>query len=541
MQERKYIIVTGGVLSGLGKGIAAASVGKLLSSRLKIVPLKLDGYLNVDPGTMNPIEHGEVFVLDDGGEVDMDFGHYERFLNVTCKFEWNLTMGKVFEKVRKKERHGDYLGKTVQFIPHVTNQIQDWIVERGEKENADLVLIEIGGTVGDIENELYIEACRQLSDKVGKSNIMYIHLTYIPIPTGVNEQKTKPSQQSVNLLRQKGIQPDVIIGRCSEYIEEKNKEKIARFCNIDKNAVITGLDVDNIYKIPSIFEKEGIVEILHKKLQIYSPPDLSSWKRLVANLNNPEKNINIAICGKYTALEDSYASILEALKHCEANLRCKINLKWVETSENSNFSELLKDIQGVIVPGGWGSRGVEGKIAAVKYVRENNIPFLGICFGLQMAVIEYARNICGLARANSLEADPQTPHPLIFLLPSQKDVVDMGGTLRLGAHDVIIKQNTQAFEMFGEKTRQRFRHRYEVNPLYIPQLEEKGLIFSGISEDEDNVMQLIELPNHPYFMAGQFHPELTSKLEAPHPMFYGLIKAAIERKNLNNPEPTTNL
>jgi len=541
MQERKYIIVTGGVLSGLGKGIAAASVGKLLSSRLKIVPLKLDGYLNVDPGTMNPIEHGEVFVLDDGGEVDMDFGHYERFLNVTCKFEWNLTMGKVFEKVRKKERHGDYLGKTVQFIPHVTNQIQDWIVERGEKENADLVLIEIGGTVGDIENELYIEACRQLSDKVGKSNIMYIHLTYIPIPTGVNEQKTKPSQQSVNLLRQKGIQPDVIIGRCSEYIEEKNKEKIARFCNIDKNAVITGLDVDNIYKIPSIFENEGLVEILHKKLQIYSPPDLTSWKRLVANLNNPEKNINIAICGKYTALEDSYASILEALKHCEANLRCKINLKWIETSENSNFTELLKDIQGIIVPGGWGSRGVEGKIAAVKYVRENNIPFLGICFGLQMAVIEYARNICGLAKANSLEADPQTPHPLIFLLPSQKDVVDMGGTLRLGAHDVIIKQNTKAFEMFGEKTRQRFRHRYEVNPSYIQQLEEKGLIFSGISEDEDNVMQLIELPNHPYFMAGQFHPELTSKLETPHPMFYGLIKAAIERKNLNNPEPTTNL
>jgi CTP synthase len=534
MQERKYIIVTGGVLSGLGKGIAAASIGKLLSSRMKIVPLKLDGYLNVDPGTMNPIEHGEVFVLDDGGEVDMDFGHYERFLNVTCKSEWNLTMGKVFEKTRKKERRGDYLGKTVQFIPHVTNLIQDWIIERGEKEQADLVLIEIGGTLGDIENELYIEACRQLRNRVGENNIMYIHLTYIPIPTGVNEQKTKPTQQSVNQLRERGIQPDIIIGRCSQYIEEKNKEKIARFCNIDKNAVITGLDVDNIYKIPSIFEKEGIVEILHKKLQIYSPPDITSWKRLVANLNNPEKEINIALCGKYTALEDSYASILEALKHCEANLRCKINLKWIETSENSNFPELLKDIQGIIVPGGWGSRGVEGKIAAVKYVRENNIPFLGICFGLQMAVIEYARNVCQLNNANSIEADQQTPHPVVFLLPSQEGVTDMGGTLRLGAQDVIIKQNTKAHEMFGEKTRQRFRHRYEVNPKYIPELEERGFIFSGISQDEDNVMQIIEIPSHPFFMAGQFHPELTSKLEAPHPMFYGLIKAAIERKTLNN-------
>ena len=534
MKERKYIIVTGGVLSGLGKGIAAASIGKLLSSRLKIVPVKMDGYLNVDPGTMNPIEHGEVFVLDDGGEVDMDFGHYERFMNVTCKSEWNLTMGKVFEKIRTQERRGDYLGKTVQFIPHVTDLIQNWVIQLADDEDADILLIEIGGTVGDIENELYIEACRQLQNKVGENNVMYVHLTYIPIPSGVNEQKSKPTQQSVNLLRQKGIQPDIIIGRCSEFIDEKIKEKIAKFCNVDKNAVITGLDVDHIYKIPSVFESEGMVEILHKKLQIYSPPQLAQWKKLIASLSSPEMDLNIAICGKYTALEDSYASILEALKHCEANLRCKINLKWIETSETTNLNEVLKNIHGVIVPGGFGSRGIEGKIAAVKYIRENNIPFLGICYGLQMAVIEYARNVCNLHEANTYETNPDTTHPVICILPSQINIENKGGTMRLGAHDVIIKQNTNAYQMFGEKTRQRFRHRYEVNPKYIKQLEEAGLVFSGISEDNDNVMQILELPSHPYFMAGQFHPELTSKLEEPHPMFFGLIKAAIERKTLNN-------
>ncbi|MFH1972430.1 MAG: CTP synthase (glutamine hydrolyzing) [archaeon] len=536
MQERKYIVVTGGVLSGLGKGIAAASIGKLLSSRMKIVPIKMDGYLNVDPGTMNPIEHGEVFVLDDGGEVDMDFGHYERFLNITCKSEWNLTMGKVFERIRNKERRGDYLGKTVQFIPHVTNSIQEWVIEVGVKEQADLVLIEIGGTVGDIENELYIEACRELRNRVGKNNILYVHLTYVPIPSGVNEQKSKPTQQSVNLLRHKGIQPDVIIGRCSQYLEDKIKKKIAQFCNIDEEAVITGLDVDNIYKIPFVFEKEGLVEILHKKLNLYSPPELLKWKKLIANLSNPNQEVTIAICGKYTALEDSYASILEALKHCEANLQCKIKLKWIETSENANYSEILKDVHGVIVPGGFGSRGVEGKIAAVKFVRENNIPFLGICYGLQMAVIEYSRHICNLANANTTETDPQSPHKVICILPSQQNVTDKGGTMRLGAHDVIIKQNTKAYEMFGEKTRQRFRHRYEVNPEHIKLLEEHGMIFSGISEDNDNIMQIIELKDHPYFMAGQFHPELTSKLDAPHPMFYNLIKAALERKNLYTEE-----
>jgi len=536
MQERKYIVVTGGVLSGLGKGIAAASMGKLLSSKMKIVPIKMDGYLNVDPGTMNPIEHGEVFVLDDGGEVDMDFGHYERFLNITCKSEWNLTMGKVFEKIRNKERRGDYLGKTVQFIPHVTDGIQEWVIEIGVKEKADLVLIEIGGTVGDIENELYIEACRGLKNRVGKNNILYVHLTYIPIPSGVNEQKSKPTQQSVNLLRQKGIQPDVIIGRCSQYLDEKIRTKIAQFCNIDKDAVITGLDVDNIYKIPFVFEKEGLVEILHKRLNLYSPPELLKWKKLIGNLSNPTQEVTIAICGKYTALEDSYASILEALKHCEANLQCKIKLKWIETSENMNYAETLKDVQGIIVPGGFGSRGVEGKISAVKYVRENNIPFLGICYGLQMAVIEYARHLCNLTNANTVETDTNSPHKVICILPSQQNVTDKGGTMRLGAHDVIIKQNTKAYEMFGEKTRQRFRHRYEVNPEHIKLLEENGMIFSGISEDNDNVMQIIELKNHPYFMAGQFHPELTSKLETPHPMFYGLIKAALERKNLYTEE-----
>ncbi|MFN3534895.1 MAG: glutamine hydrolyzing CTP synthase, partial [Desulfatiglandales bacterium] len=341
--QTKYIVVTGGVLSGLGKGIAAASIGHLLSSKLKVIPIKCDGYLNLDPGTMNPYEHGEVFVLDDGGEVDMDFGHYERFLGVTCKSKWNLTMGKVFDMIRQKERRGDYLGKTVQYIPHVTDLIKEHIFGIAKEEEADLVIIEIGGTVGDIENELFLEAMRQMKEDVGKENIIYVHLTYVPIPHGVNEQKSKPTQQSVNLLKQRGIFPDIIIGRCSQFLSKEIKEKIARFCDVSPNAVITGLDVDDIYEIPLIFEQEGLPEIIHKRLNIYSPPNLTKWKTLIENIRNPESEVTIAMCGKYTRLEDSYASIKEALHHCSAHLKCKINIKWVETT---NFSDptLLEDV-----------------------------------------------------------------------------------------------------------------------------------------------------------------------------------------------------
>ena len=383
----KFIVVTGGVLSGLGKGIAAASIGHLLSDEYKCVPVKCDGYLNVDPGTMNPIEHGEVFVLDDGGEVDMDFGHYERFLNVTCKSGWNLTMGKVFNEIMKKERRGDFLGKTVQYIPHVTDYIKKRFYEIGKEEGADVVLIEIGGTVGDIENELFLEAVRQLRNEVGEENVLYVHLTYIPIPHGVNEQKSKPTQQSVNLLLQRGIQPNIIIGRCTEYLDDKIKEKIARFCNVEKDAVITGLDVDDIYKIPIVFEREGITKIVNKQFDMQIPKDMARWKKLIRNKEVAKKSVNIAICGKYTRLEDSYASIIEALNHCSSNLDCKINLKWIETTDEDDVEDQLRGVDGVIVPGGFGSRGSEGKIKAIQYARERNVPYLGLCFGLQLAVI----------------------------------------------------------------------------------------------------------------------------------------------------------
>lgn len=522
----KYIIVTGGVLSGLGKGIAAASIGHLLSSKLKIVPIKCDGYLNVDPGTMNPFEHGEVFVLDDGGEVDMDFGHYERFLGVTCKSNWNLTMGKVFDMVRKKERRGDYLGKTVQYIPHVTDVIKNHIFGIAQKESADLVIVEIGGTVGDIENELFLEATRQMKEDVGRENIAYIHLTYVPIPYGVNEQKSKPTQQSVNLLKQRGIFPDVIIGRCSQFLTKEVKGKISNFCDVEPEAVITGLDVDDIYEIPVIFEKEGLPGILHKKLNIYSPPDLRKWKELIDNLRNPKKEITVAMCGKYTRLEDSYASIIESFNHCSAHLGCKINLKWVETTDLENAS-FLEGVDGVVVPGGFGSRGAEGKIEAIRRARENDIPFLGLCLGLQVAVVEFARHVCGLEGANSTEMDPHTPHPVIDILPEQKDVNEKGGTMRLGAYPAVVKDGTVVHALYqSHEISERHRHRYEVNPEYHKIISEKGMVFSACSRD-GRLVEFIELPNLRYFVATQAHPELKSRMEKPSPLFYGFVKACL--------------
>ncbi len=522
----KYIIVTGGVLSGLGKGIAAASIGYLLSSRLKIIPIKCDGYLNVDPGTMNPYEHGEVFVLDDGGEVDMDFGHYERFLGVNCKSKWNLTMGKVFDMVRQKERRGDYLGKTVQYIPHVTDVIKSHIFDIAQEESADLVLVEIGGTVGDIENELFLESMRQMKEDVGRANIIYVHLTYVPVPYGVNEQKSKPTQQSVNLLKQRGIFPDIIIGRCPQFLTKDIKTKISNFCDVEPNAVITGLDVEDIYEIPVIFEKEGLAEILHKKLNIYSPPDLRRWKQLIDNLRNPKKEITVAMCGKYTRLEDSYASIIESFNHCSAHLGCKINLKWVETTDLKDAS-FLNDIDGVVVPGGFGSRGTEGKIEVIRMVREKNIPFLGLCFGLHMAVVEFSRNVCKLSGASSTETDPDTPHPVIDILPDQENIVDKGGTMRLGAYSAILKEGTLVHSLYqSPEASERHRHRYEVNPEYHEVITENGMVFSGLSRD-GRLVEFIELPDLKFFVATQAHPELKSRMEVPAPLFYGFIKACL--------------
>ncbi len=524
----KYIIVTGGVLSGLGKGIAAASIGHLLSSKLKIVPVKCDGYLNLDPGTMNPFEHGEVFVLDDGGEVDMDFGHYERFLGVTCKSSWNLTMGKVFDIVRRKERRGDYLGKTVQYIPHVTDVIKGHIFDVVKKEHPDLVIVEIGGTVGDIENELFLESVRQMKEDVGRENILYVHLTYIPIPYGVNEQKSKPTQQSVNLLKQRGIFPDIIIGRCSEYITDSIKAKIASFCDVNPSAVITGLDVDDIYEIPLVFEKEGLPEIIHKKLNLYSPPNLTKWKQFIENIRHPETEITVAMCGKYTKLEDSYASIIEAFHHCSAHLRCRINVKWVETTNFENKS-FLEKVDGIVIPGGFGARGTEGKIEIIRIAREHNIPFLGLCLGLQLSVIEFARHCCNLPDANSTEIDPDTPHPVIDILPEQKQLKEKGGTMRLGAYTAVLKKPSLVHDLYNsDEVSERHRHRYEVNTRYHSTIEEHGMVFSGKSTD-GRLVEFIELPELRFFVATQAHPELKSSMEKPAPLFYGFIKACMDK------------
>lgn len=527
--DTKWIVITGGVISGLGKGVASASIGNLLTTKYNIVPIKCDGYLNVDPGTINPIEHGEVFVLDDGGEVDMDFGHYERFLNTSCSFSQNLTMGKVFQEIRRKERKGDYLGQTVQFIPHVTDLIKErWLAIAGEKK-ADIVIIEIGGTVGDIENELFIEAARQLKYDVGIHNIMYIHLTYIPIPSGVKEQKSKPTQQSVNLLRMKGITPDILIGRCSNYLEEKIKKKIAIFCDVNPNRVITSPDINNIYELPRIFEKQGILKIIEEHLGIDKIRKNEEWNILVDNMEKPIKEVNIAICGKYTALEDSYASVVEALKHAGAHFKTKVNIKWIETSGNFDPAKELKEVQGVIVPGGFGSRGIEGKIKVAEYCRKHNIPYLGLCLGLQIAVIEFARNVCKLKDANSTEFNEKTPYPVVDILPEQKALEDKGGTMRLGSYEALLKKGTKTFTLYGkERVLERHRHRYEVNPEYHKILEDKGLVFAGISLD-GRLVEFIELKNHKYFIATQSHPELKSSLLKPAPLFYGLVEAALKK------------
>ena len=534
ISHKKFIVVTGGVISGLGKGIAAASIGHLLSSQYRIVPMKLDGYLNVDPGTMNPYEHGEVFVLDDGGEVDMDFGHYERFLNVSCKFEHNLTMGKVFEEIRAKERRGDYLGKTVQFVPHVVDVIKNKIFSVAEKEQAEIMLIEVGGTVGDMESDLYIEAMRQLENDVGRENILYVHLTYVPIPSSVHEQKSKPTQQSVYELRKRGIQPDLIIGRCSEPLNPEIKGKIASFCGVDKKAIFTGLDVDNVYKIPFLLEEEGIVEILNQKLGLEFKQTQDGWKELLHNLEHPEKEITIALCGKYTSLTDSYASIKEALMHCSAHTKARIHIKFIETSaiENGvmNVAQTLQGVDGVIVPGGFGSRGVEGKLEVIKFCRENGVPLLGICFGLQLMVVEFARNVCLLEKANTTEVNPDTAHPVVDLMQEQKDVQQKGATMRLGAYISYLREGSLARKLYNsEIVSERHRHRYEVNQRYHQFLQENGLSISGLYL-EKNLTEFIELKDHPYFIATQAHPELKSRLSAPAPLFLGLVKAAMEKK-----------
>ena len=529
MSKTKFIIFTGGVLSGLGKGVAAASIGKLIGKGFKILPIKMDGYLNYDPGTMNPIEHGEVFVLDDGGEVDMDFGHYERFLGINCKFEWNITMGKIFHSLLEKEREGKFLGRTVQLIPHATNEIKEKIFDLINNENPDVVLMEIGGTVGDMENELFIEVARQLKKDVGRENIIYIHLAYVPNPKHINEPKTKPAQQSIKLLNERGIEPDIIIARSKDYLDDNIKEKIALFADVSKRDVISGANVECIYKIPLIFKSQGMDEIINRKLNTNYTSELDELARLVDNINNVKnKVIDVAICGKYTRLEDSYASIIEALHHCSANLNVNIRLRWVETTDMTNLDDSLRDIKGIIVPGGFGIRGSDGKMKVIEYARKNNIPFLGLCYGLQLAVIEYARNVCKLTSANSTEIDPNTEVPIINAIEGHEKKIGKGKTMRLGSYKAILKEGSKVYSLYKSKeVYERHRHHYEVNPRYHNTLEDNGLSLSGLSED-GILAEFIEIKKHKFFVATQAHPELKSSLEKPAPLFYGFVKACLE-------------
>jgi CTP synthase len=537
--KTKYIIVTGGVLSGLGKGITAASIGLFFSKDYNIVPMKLDGYLNSDPGTMNPIEHGEVFVLDDGFEVDMDFGHYERYLGNSAIKDQSLTMGRVFQEIQIKERAGEYLGKTVQMVPHVTNLIQEKIQNTAKQTNADIMLIEVGGTIGDMETELFIEAIRQLERKVDNQNMCFVHLTYIPIPGGVSEQKTKPTQQSVKMLQQRGLWPDFIVGRCREELSQSTKNKIALFANIEPKSVLSCKDLSSVYRVPNHFDEQGFIEQISEKLNLKldNKEKLNQWNNLLSTEKN--SNIKIAIAGKYTDLEDSYASVVESLKHCEYNLNTNIEIIWFDTEDFQISKSKLIGIDGIIVPGGFGSRGIQGKIDVIQYARENKIPYLGICYGLQLAVIEFLRNVCSMPNATSKEIDENSENPAITLLDEQKNIVQLGGTMRLGKYfgklkSGIVNDLYKKLNLIDENNlvSERHRHRFEVNPEIIPIIEKNGLIVSGNSVERD-LVEFIELEQnlHPYFVATQSHPELKSKLETPAPLFYGLVQAALKLKN----------
>ncbi|MBI4147822.1 CTP synthase (glutamine hydrolyzing) [Candidatus Woesearchaeota archaeon] len=529
MPDVKYVVVTGGVVSGLGKGCATAALGALIARNKKVVTIKCDGYLNVDPGTINPYEHGEVYVLEDGGEVDMDFGHYERFLNINCKFSWNITSGKIFNSLITKERKGEFLGKTIQIFPHVIDEVKQWWKRIVQEEQPDFCFIEIGGTVGDCENFWFVEAARQLRSDVGNNNIFYAHLTYVPFLPSVGEPKTKPAQRDVALLREKGIIPDVLLCRSTTPLEDKIKSKLALFCNLESRQVVSVPDVKTIYELPLVLKRDGVLAIVQEKLAI-SAGDLTRWEKLVTTILNPHDRVTIALCGKYTDLRDSYASVVEALVHAGAHLNCGIDVTLVETT--SVAAEQFADLHahGILVPGGFGSRGVEGKITIIQHAREKRIPYLGICLGLQLAVIEFARNVCGLAGANTTEIDQNTPHPVVTFLPGQTEHTAKGGTMRLGACTSQLVQESLVAHLYQKETAvERHRHRYEVNPAYHRQFTTHGMVLSGLTP-EKQLVEFIELPNHPYFVATQAHNEFTSRLEQPNPLFLGFVQAALAYK-----------
>ncbi len=531
-KSTKYIFITGGVVSSLGKGIVGASLGKLLRTRGYSVTIqKFDPYINVDPGTMSPFQHGEVFVTDDGAETDLDLGHYERFINTNLARVNNVTAGSVYLSVINRERRGDYLGGTVQTIPHITDEIKNRLKEAA-KDKPDFLIAEVGGTVGDIEGLPFLEAIRQFKIDAGFGNVIFIHVTLLPYLSAAGELKTKPSQHSVNTLRSIGIQPDILVCRASKSIPKTERDKLALFTNVPKEAVIECKDLQTIYEVPIALEKQRLAQEVLKRLNIQddSEPDLEHWKDIVARVKNPETTVKIAIAGKYTKLSDAYISVVESLKHAGAALGTKIEIKWVPSDDYvdyENVQEALSDVSGIVVPGGFGIRGIEGKINIARCARENNIPFLGLCLGLQCAVIEFARNVAGLQGANSSEFEPEAPHPVVDLMSEQENVTDMGGTMRLGSYECHLQQGTIAKKQYNlDVIHERHRHRYEVNNNYRGLLQEKGLILSGLSPDQ-KLVEIIELSEHKYFVASQFHPEFKSRPENPHPLFMGLVEAAL--------------
>nr|WP_191297161.1 CTP synthase [Paenibacillus sp. PL91] len=527
----KYIFVTGGVVSSLGKGITAASLGRLLKNRgLKVTIQKFDPYINVDPGTMSPYQHGEVFVTDDGAETDLDLGHYERFIDINLSKNNNVTSGKIYSNVITKERRGDYLGGTVQVIPHITNEIKDRVFRAGKEAGSDVVITEIGGTVGDIESLPFLEAIRQIKSDIGRDNVMYIHVTLIPYIKAAGEVKTKPTQHSVKELRSIGIQPNVIVCRTEHPLAEDLKRKIGLFCDIDANAVVECRDASTLYEVPLMLREEGLDEIVVNHLKLKTDqPDMREWESLVQRVKTLHKKTEIAIVGKYVALHDAYLSIVESLEHAGIASDSVVKIRWLHADEltEENVDEQLSGVHGILVPGGFGDRGIEGKITAIKYAREKKIPFFGICLGMQVAVIEHARNVVGLANANSSEINPSTPYPVIDLLPDQKDIEDMGGTMRLGLYPCKLKPDTLAAKEYNDElVYERHRHRYEFNNEYREAIESAGLTISGTSPD-GRLVEMVEMADHPWFLAVQFHPEFTSRPNRPQPLFRGFVQAAL--------------
>lgn len=531
----KYVFVTGGVVSGLGKGITAASLGRLLKARgYRVTMQKFDPYINIDPGTMNPIQHGEVFVTDDGAETDLDLGHYERFIDESLTKNSNVTAGKVYWSVLQKERRGDFGGGTVQVIPHITNEIKSRFYRNFTSDETHIAIIEVGGTVGDIESQPFLESIRQFQHEVGHENAILIHVTLIPYLRVSGELKTKPTQSSVKELQGMGIQPDIIVCRSEQPLDQALKDKISLFCNVPNGHVLQNLDVEHLYEAPLAMEQENLAKVACECLHLPCPePDLKDWISMVEALRNPTQDVTISLVGKYTQLHDAYISVVEALKHGGIASHATVNINWVDSElvNDENVDEMLKDSDGIIVPGGFGDRGVEGMISAAKYAREHKIPYLGLCLGMQVSIIEYARHVCKLNDAHSIELDASTTHPVIALMPDQNGVEDIGGTLRLGSYPCVLDKTSKAYEVYGDETiHERHRHRYEVNNDYRETLTKNGMKLCGLSPD-GRIVEMIEIPDHPWFIATQAHPELKSRPNRPHPLFRGFVQAACEYKN----------